>query len=91
MNKDKIWMVFDVLFVLILCFAILLATMLLTAGSGSSLVDGKYVIGYGRLTAVVLAMAVYFAYMLKRSLKWLREYYSEESEAEQTNDKSGDK
>jgi len=72
--KDKFLTICDVLFVLVLCFAILLVSMLLTKGSSQEPAGGTYTVSPVHLAAVLVSMAVYFGYMLKRSLKWLNSY-----------------
>ena len=77
--KDVLAEVWDILFVMILCFATLLATMLVkgrvitgTDGGGSSLYrfdPGKFV-----LTAVFLV--AYLLFVVKRSEKDLKSFYS---------------
>ena len=69
--KATLMMVVDILFVLILCFVILLTTMLVTKSSGSSEFSG-YSISLPILAGVVISLAVYLGYMLKNSLKSLR-------------------
>lgn len=69
--KATLMMVVDILFVLILCFVILLTTMLVTKSSGSSEFSG-YSISLPILAGVVISLVVYLGYMLKNSLKSLR-------------------
>lgn len=69
--KTTIMTVVDILFVLILCFVILLTTMLVTKSSGSSEFTG-YTISLPVLCGVVIFLVVYLGYMLKNSLKSLR-------------------
>lgn len=68
-RKELFWTVCDILFILILCFVVLFATMMLTKGPGTFT---GYVVYWQRLCAVVGALMLYFAYMLHKSLKSLR-------------------
>jgi hypothetical protein len=64
--------VFDILFIMLLCFATLLGTMLL---QGGLLVGGEgidYTFGLGSFTVTFAAMAVYFVFILKTSKKELK-------------------
>ncbi len=70
---EKFLMVCDVLFVLILCFVVLLATMLITTDDGTSEVFTGYIISPALLIGVVVSCGFYLAYMLTKSRKSLRE------------------
>jgi len=69
--KSALIMVWDILFVLILCFVVLLTTMLVTKSSGSAEFTG-YTISVPILAGVVISLAVYLGFMLTNSLKSLR-------------------
>ena len=81
--KEVFMTAFDVLFVLILCFVILLTTMLVTKGDGGEAFTG-YSLNLPLLCAVVLALAVYLGVMLKVSIgmlrKLIRHYFAEKGE-----------
>ena len=64
--------IWDILFVLILCFVVLLTTMLVTKSAGGSAGKG-YTLNLPLLLGVVLALAVYLGFMLRESRKALRE------------------
>lgn len=72
--KEKFMTVWDIMFVLVLCFVIILTTMLL---SGTAEV-GDYRIDPRMLGGVVLALVIYLAYMLKRSIRMLDEIRREQ-------------
>lgn len=77
--KELFMTAFDVLFVLILCFVILLTTMLVTKGDGGEAFTG-YSLNLPLLCAVVLALVGYLGFMLKVSIGMLRKlirYYFE--------------
>ena len=69
--KATLMMVVDILFVLILCFVVLLTTMLVTQSGDSGEFTG-YTISWPILIGVVISLVVYLGYMLKNSLKSLR-------------------
>ncbi|HJB56847.1 MAG TPA: hypothetical protein H9714_04765 [Candidatus Flavonifractor intestinipullorum] len=69
--KDTFMMVWDVLFVLILCFVILLTTMLVTQSGGESEFTG-YTIHPLLLLGVIVAVGGYLCFMVKVSLGMLR-------------------
>ena len=69
--KATFMMVWDIMFVLILCFVVLLTTMLVTKSTGSTEFTG-YTISVPILGGVVISLAVYLGFMLKNSLKSLR-------------------
>lgn len=69
--KELFITAFDVLFVLILCFVILLTTMLVTKGGGGEDFTG-YSLNLPLLCAVVLALVGYLGFMLKVSIGMLR-------------------
>jgi len=88
--KKKLLTICDVLFVLVLCFAILLVSMLLTKGSSQGPASGAYTISPVQLGIVLASMAVYFVYMLKRSLKWLTSYIKNHNYGEDNREAGGD-
>jgi hypothetical protein len=69
--KETFLLLWDILFVLILCFAILLATMLLTKSESLEPFTG-YHVSILRLSAVAAALSIYLGFMLRVSLKGLR-------------------
>ena len=81
-KKEKIMQVIDVFFVMILCFVVLLVTMQNLAGVKEA---GKaYVIQASTLVPVVVALAAYVTFLVKRSKKDLKEIIElEYSEKEQ--------
>lgn len=68
--KNTLLTVSDVLFVLILCFVVLLTTMLLTKSASGA---GDYRIHPLILGGVIVSIGGYLSFMLKRSLALLRE------------------
>ena len=66
--KDRLLMVWDILFVLILCFIVLLTTMLLTKGNSSEAFTNPLL-----LLGLIAALGGYLFFMLHMSLKSLRE------------------
>lgn len=69
--KATFMMVWDIMFVLVLCFVVLLTTMLVTKSAGSAEFTG-YTISVPILLGVVVSLAVYLGFMLTNSLKSLR-------------------
>ena len=75
-KKEKIMQVIDVFFVMILCFVVLLVTMLFQNLAGVKEAGKAYV--------VVVALAAYVTFLVKRSKKDLKEIIElEYSEKEQ--------
>lgn len=70
--EDRLLMVWDILFVLILCFIVLLTTMLLTKGNSSEAFTG-YSLNPLLLLGLIAALGGYLFFMLHMSLKSLRE------------------
>ena len=70
--KDLFMTVFDVMFVLVLCFVILLTTMLVTQGGGEEPFTG-YTINVPILCGVVVALVGYLCFLLKVSIGMLRD------------------
>lgn len=70
--KNKLMAVCDVLFVLILCFAVLLATMLVTSLGEAEVFTG-YRIEFVKLGGVIVLIGGYLVYMIKTSMKSLNE------------------
>lgn len=69
--KATFLMVWDIMFVLILCFVVLLTTMLVTKSSGSTEFTG-YTLNIPLLAGVVAALVIYLGFMVTTSLKSLR-------------------
>ncbi|BCS98713.1 hypothetical protein DSLASN_43450 [Desulfoluna limicola] len=72
MKKEKAtpWLVlFDTLFVMLLCFATLLSAMVFTGKSGAGI---RYLLDLPTLGITIGALAVYFVYLLPRSNKGLK-------------------
>lgn len=82
-KKEKIMQVIDVFFVMILCFVVLLVTMLFQNLAGVKEAGKAYVIQASTLVPVVVALAAYVTFLVKRSKKDLKEIieleYSERS------------
>lgn len=68
--KETLLMIWDILFVLILCFVVLLTTMLISKSSAHS--GAGYSIRLPLLGGVIVSLAVYLGFMLKTSLASLR-------------------
>lgn len=83
--------VWDVLFVMVLCFAILLTTMLVSRSSDQTGFAG-YTVNPVLLACVALSIVLYLAFMLHASLKGLRQivdsYFGGRNSSEETEDKS---
>ncbi len=90
MKKEKLMTFCDMVFVLVLCFVILLATMLLTSG-GAGAQPGQYVVSLPRLAATAGAILFYLFFMLKLSLKSLKDMTKawEENAAQEDGTESG--
>ena len=69
--KAVFMMVWDILFILILCFVILITTMLITKSADSAEFTG-YTVNIPLLAGVVISLAAYLGFMLSKSLKSLR-------------------
>lgn len=83
-KKEKIMQVIDVFFVMILCFAVLLVTMLFQNLAGAREAGKAYVIQASTLVPIVAALAAYVTFLVKRSKKDLKEIIElEYSEKEQ--------
>lgn len=77
--------VWDILFVLVLCFAVLLLAMLLMRRLGEGDFSAGYVISWPMLIGVVAALCVFLAYVLRKSTKEYRsmvEQYSGKEDAD---------
>ena len=72
-KKEKIMQVIDVFFVMILCFVVLLVTMLFQNLAGVKEAGKAYVIQASTLVPVVVALAAYVTFLVKRSKKDLKE------------------
>ena len=66
--KESLMMVVDIMFVLILCFVVLLTTMLVTKSIGGNDYSNGYTINWLILGGVVVSLAVYLGFMLKQSM-----------------------
>lgn len=76
-NKKEKWFVltFDVLFIMILCFATLLSTMLMRGTvivGGDSSAGMRYSLGAISFTGTFIAMGAYLLYVLTHSKKELK-------------------
>ena len=69
--KESLMMVVDIMFVLILCFVVLLTTMLVTKSIGGSDYSNGYTINWAILGGVVVSLVVYLGFMLKNSMSSL--------------------
>lgn len=69
--KESLMMVVDIMFVLILCFVVLLTTMLVTKSIGGTDYSNGYTINWLILGGVVVSLVVYLGFMLKTSMKSL--------------------
>lgn len=69
--KAVFMMVWDILFILILCFVILITTMLVTKSADSTEFTG-YTVNIPLLAGVVISLAAYLGFMLSKSLESLR-------------------
>lgn len=69
--KAVFMMVWDILFILILCFVILITTMLVTKSADSTEFTG-YTVNIPLLAGVVISLAAYLGFMLSKSLRSLR-------------------
>jgi uncharacterized integral membrane protein len=89
--KATFLMVWDVLFVLVLCFVVLLTTMLVTKSAGGAEFMG-YSINLPLLIGVIAALVIYLGFMVTTSLKSLRslinKFFSKKSAAEKEGDLS---
>lgn len=70
-EKELLWTLFDTFFVLILCFVILLTTMLVTKNHNAAASHG-YQLNILLLFGVILSLVIYLGFMLKKSLSELR-------------------
>ncbi len=71
-KKEIFWGVFDVLFVLILCFVVLLTTMFIQRNQPVVGANG-YEIGIISLSIVIISVVCYFFFLVKRSKGELKE------------------
>jgi hypothetical protein len=79
--KAKALTVCDVLFVLVLCFIVLLTTMMLTKSTTGGAIVG-YTLDIPLLLGVIAALAIYLGFMLKNSMKDLDRLIEEAPERE---------
>lgn len=68
--KNTLVLISDVFFVLLLCFIVLLLTMLLNRNAGIQKTE-EYVINPAQLILVVTSTALYLYFMIKSSVKEL--------------------
>lgn len=69
-KKTNPWLIlFDTLFVMLLCFAILLSTMFFKGESGAGI---HYLLDLPTVGLTLGALVIYFAYLLPRSEKGLK-------------------
>ena len=71
--KESLMMVVDIMFVLILCFVVLLTTMLVTKSIGGTDYSNGYTINWLILGGVGVSLVVYLGFMLKTSMKSLND------------------
>ena len=81
--KESLMMVVDIMFVLILCFVVLLTTMLVTKSIGGTDYSNGYTINWLILGGVVVSLVVYLGFMLKTSMKSLNNLVNKYFEAHQ--------
>ena len=79
--KESLMMVIDIMFVLILCFVVLLTTMLVTKSIGGTDYSNGYTINWLILGGVVVSLVVYLGFMLKTSMKSLNNLVNKYFEA----------
>ena len=79
--KESLMMVVDIMFVLILCFVVLLTTMLVTKSIGGTDYSNGYTINWLILGGVVVSLVVYLGFMLKTSMKSLNNLVNKYFEA----------
>ena len=79
--KESAMMVIDIMFVLILCFVVLLTTMLVTKSIGGTDYSNGYTINWLILGGVVVSLVVYLGFMLKSSMKSLNDLVNKYFEA----------
>ncbi|MBQ9733329.1 MAG: hypothetical protein IJV74_03740 [Clostridia bacterium] len=79
--KESLMMVIDIMFVLILCFVVLLTTMLVTKSIGGTDYSNGYTINWLILGGVVVSLVVYLGFMLKTSMKSLNDLVNKYFEA----------
>ena len=87
--KEKIMAVLDVLFILILCFAVLLATMLVTASANTENFCG-YRIDFVKLACTILLVGSYLFVMVQNSTKRFKDFLRYGSEKEEPDESNSD-
>ena len=80
-NNNRWMEVFDVFFIMVLCFVVLLVTMLVQKHSGVASIEG-YIINPLTLGLVVVFFIFYFVFVLSRSNRELKELLAIELEKE---------
>lgn len=88
--KESLMMVVDIMFVLILCFVVLLTTMLVTKSIGGTDYSNGYTINWLILGGVVVSLAVYLGFMLKQSMGSLNRLVNKYFENHPTNEEEAD-
>jgi Ca2+/H+ antiporter len=93
--KEKIWLVLDIFFVLILCYAILLTTMgvsfLIPTGAVFS-ESGEYIINPPLLILVIVCVVAFLVLVLRQGSKTLRRMMSDRFAADsESKDEEGSK
>lgn len=67
-------LIFDIFFVLVLCFVVLLVTMIFTKHDHGAVL-GRYVIDPKMLVAVVVSITLYLFFMIRTSKRELAEIF----------------
>lgn len=65
--KEVTAVVFDVSFILVLCFMILLITMLITSNKNNEIVVGSYHVNYIKFAVTALSVFLFLLYTVKIS------------------------
>ena len=84
--RERLLEVWDVAFVLLLCFVVLLLTMIFN-GMRERGEIGAYIIEPGSFVAVAVAIFGYLWYMIKNSLKQLRSIYDNAAQKKEGDNK----
>lgn len=71
--KDKIMLVVDICFVVVLCIVVLFTTMIIQNMVGTTDVSGGYQILPQTLIPVIIAIAGYLIFLIKKGKKSLKE------------------
>ncbi len=73
--KDRLLEAWDIAFILLLCFMVLIATMFASKMQGATEITG-YHFGAGSFAIVVSLLAIYLGFMLFKSKQQLKEIVS---------------